>query len=70
MNELSKNQKIAYSTVATGIGGVATYYGTKNWKKNGWWKTLAVLGVMQTTGGLYNIAVNSTAPNTENQLNN
>lgn len=70
MTELTKNQKIAYSTVVTGIGGVASHYGIKNWKKNGWWKTLAVLGIMQTTGGLYSFATTVTAPNNPPKIAN
>jgi hypothetical protein len=62
MEQLSSKQKMAYSVVATGIGSTGAYYGIKNWKKNGWWKTLAVLGVMQTSGGLVSIATNVTAP--------
>jgi hypothetical protein len=65
MNELNRNQKIAYSSVATGVGGVAAHYGIKNWKKNGWWKTLAVIGVIQATGGAYNLAISVAEPKNE-----
>jgi hypothetical protein len=42
IEELSSKQKIGFHAVHVGIDSVGFYYGVKNWKKNGWWKALAV----------------------------
>lgn len=68
MQDFTREQLIAYSSVSTGIGVVASYYGIKNWKKNGWWKALGVVGVIQTAGGLSGLAMNL-PKNSDKQLN-